>query len=92
LGEAPAVPVHVATVEAFVVDKSVQILPSSTSNTLVGVEFTVMFTLKIGDVQVGEPGFVTCKVIVFVPVVFQVRVCGPAPVGLPFIQPLQFQL
>lgn len=58
----------------------------------VGVALTVITTLVTGDVHNGEPGLETCKVTVLAPVVFQVKVCGPWPVGFPPTQPPQFQV
>jgi len=87
-----AEPDHVKTVEAFVVEGSIQIVVAEALKGLVGVLLIVTCTLVIGEVQVGEPGLVISKVIVFVPVEFQLTVCGPCPVGFPPIQPLQLQL
>lgn len=61
-------------------------------NKLVGVSFTVTVTLVNGEVHAGLPGFTTIKEIVFTPVLPQLIVCGPAPTGLPPLQPSHIQL
>jgi hypothetical protein len=69
-----AVPLQVSTVVALVVEGSTQIELKEGLKTLVGVLFTVTNTLVTGEVQAGALGFTTCKVTVFVPVVFQDKV------------------
>jgi hypothetical protein len=87
-----AVPVQVTVVVALVVEGETQMDEAEGENELVGVSFTVTKTLVIGEVQAGGPLLITVSVMVFVPEVFQLMVCGPFPVGLPPIQELQFQL
>ena len=87
-----AVPVQVTCVVALVVEGSTQTTALETLKLALGVGFTVTKTVVIGEVQMGEPGLTTCKVMVFTPVAFQLTVWGPCPVGLPPLQPSQFQL
>jgi hypothetical protein len=84
------VPFQVITVVALVVEGSTQILVKEALIALVGTGLTVTNCVTTGEVQAGEPGFTSCKVIVLVPVVFQDIVWGPCPLGLPPIQPSQF--
>jgi hypothetical protein len=87
-----ATPPHVSVVVALVVEGEAQIEDAEGVKELVGVSFTVTNTLVIGEVQAGGPLLITVKVSVLVPAVFQLKVCGPTPVGLPPIQEAQFQL
>jgi hypothetical protein len=86
-----AVPDQVNTPLKFVVEGVAHIGFVLVPKGLLGVELTVTTWVKIGAVQAGFPEFVTTKLIVLAPVVFQLIVWGPCPTGFPPLQPSQFQ-
>jgi hypothetical protein len=59
---------------------------------LLGVGKTVTKAVAVEEMQEGVPGFVTLKVRVLTPVVFQLKLCGPCNEGSPPAQPSQVQL